>query len=304
MKALVTGCGGFCGQHLQRLLESEGLEVFSLSTRNKQDRCWRIRDVHDEKGIAAALDEIQPDYIFHLAGAVSSTDPWEVFEVNVGFAAALLGAARRTLPESVPILFAGSCAEYGEVTPEELPVSETQACRPVTDYGISKFAQTRLALAAARRGQTIIAVRSANLIGPGIPETLFLGTVIRQIVRIARREKEPVLELGNLDTARDFLDVRDAVRCYWDLVREPTAFGQIVNVSSAVPTPIRQLLTLAIAGSEREIKIQTRDERRKSHDLPSFYASNAKLRELLGKVSVFDPEESISSILRSEMALP
>ncbi len=262
------------------------------------------RGVLDEQGIVEALEQIRPDYIFHLAGMVSSAVPWEVFEVNVGFAVSLIGAARRTRLESVPILFAGSCAEYGEVTPEELPVSETQECRPVSDYGISKFAQTRLALAAGRRGQRVVAVRSANLIGPGIPETLFLGTVIRQIARISRREKEPVLEVGNIDTARDFLDVRDAVRCYWDLVNQPAAFGQIVNVSSAAATPIRQLLTLAIADSGREIEIQTREERRKSHDLPTFYASNGKLRELLGRAPIFDAEKSISNILRSELALP
>ncbi len=304
MKALVTGAGGFCWLHLRQLLESKGVQVFGLSARTERDPCWQISGVRDEQGIAAALEQIQPNYIFHFAGTVSSSAPWEVFEVNVGFAQALIAAARRTGLESVPILFAGSCAEYGDVTPEELPVSEAQACRPVTEYGISKFAQTRLAMLAASRGQRVVAVRSANLIGPAIPETLFLGTVIRQIARIVRGEQDPVLELGNLDSARDFVDVRDAVRCYWELVNEPAAFGQIVNVSSGVATPIRELLRLAILSSRCEIQVRTRDERRKSHDLPTFYASNEKLRGLLGWAPVFEAQKSLSTIMEWELGLP
>jgi len=304
MKALVTGAGGFCWLHLRQLLESEGVQVFGLSARTERDPCLQIDGVRDEQGIATALEQIQPDYIFHFAGTVASSTPWEVFEVNVGFAQALISAARRTGLESVPILFAGSCAEYGDVKPEELPVSEDQACRPVTEYGISKFAQTRLAMLAARRGQRVVAVRSANLIGPGIPETLFLGTVIRQIARIVRGEQDPILELGNLDSARDFVDVRDAVRCYWQLVNQPAAFGQIVNVSSGAATPIRDLLRLAILSSGCEIQVRTRDERRKSHDLPGFYASNEKLRGLLGWAPVFDAQESLSKIMKSELGLP
>jgi nucleoside-diphosphate-sugar epimerase len=303
MKALVTGAGGFCGKILCRFLETQGLEVFALSTRRDADRVFRIKDIADQQGIANALQTARPDYVFHLAGlATSAQDPWQIYTVNIRFAVHLLQAMEAAGLSEVPTLVAGSCAEYGEVAPSALPVSEDHPARPVTHYGISKLAQTCLAIAAFKRGHRIVATRAANILGPGMPTTLFLGSVASQIADICRGRQAATLEVGNLGTVRDFIDVEDAVRCYWRLVNEPGAFGEIVNVSSGTAVPIKTLLDTMIELAGRKIAVVTKAERMKAHDLAVFCASNAKLHSLVQEAPDFCTEHTLRGVLESALA--
>jgi len=301
MKALVTGSGGFCGRHLCGFLKSQGLDVFALSSTRGGEGVFRIKDTDDEDGMTEALIQVQPDFIFHLAGLSTCDDPWEIYRVNVGFASRLFRAMDRAGVKQVPTLAAGSCAEYGEVDPTSLPVIEDHACRPMSDYAISKFAQSRLAVAACRRGYRVVVTRSSNILGPGIPQTLFLGSVVKQLARMAEGEQASVLEVGNLETSRDFIDVKDAVRCYWKLINQPAAFGEIVNVSSANAIQIRGLLDRVIELSGKEVSVVTRAEKMKMHDTPRFCASNDKLCSLIGEAPVFSAEETLRRLLKYEL---
>jgi len=301
MRALVTGSGGFCGRHLCGFLKSKGVEVFALSSTRDGEGVFRIKGVHDEDGMIRALMQAQPDLIFHLAGLSTSDDPWEIYEVNVGFASRLFRAMDRAGVKHVPTLAAGSCAEYGDVDPTNLPVVEEHPCRPVSDYGISKFAQTRLAVAACKRGYRIVVTRSSNILGPGIPQRLFLGSVVKQLARIAQGKQAGVLEVGNVETFRDFVDVRDAIRCYWRLINQPAAFGEIVNVSSGKAIQIRALLDKSIELSGKDVSVVTRAERMKMHDTPRFCASNGKLCSLIGDAPVFSADETLRCLLEYEL---
>jgi GDP-4-dehydro-6-deoxy-D-mannose reductase len=301
MRALVTGSGGFCGKHLCSFLKSQGLDVFALSSTRAGEGVLPIKDVHDEDGMTRALGQAQPDFIFHLAGLSTSRDPWEIYRVNVGFASCLFRAIDRSGAKQVPILAAGTCAEYGDVDPASLPVDEEHPCRPITDYGISKFAQTRLAVAAFKRGHRVVVTRSSNILGPGIPETLFLGSVVRQLARIAQGKQAAVLEVGNLETSRDFVDVRDAICCYWKLINQPAASGEIVNVSSGKAIQIRALLQKSIELSGKNVGVVSRAPRMKTHDMASFCASNRKLCSLIGDAPVFNLDETLGRVLEFEL---
>jgi len=302
MRALVTGAGGFCGKALCRFLENQGLEVFALSSLRDGPRVFHVSAIEDEGGIREALSKIRPEFVFHLAGVSSyPEDPWQVYRVNIGFAFHLLRAMEAAGLRDAPLLLAGSCAEYGDVDRAELPVTENHACRPLTDYGISKLAQTRLALSASRRGHRVVAARSSNALGPGIPGSLFLGSIARQVADIAKGKRQAILEVGNLDTARDFIHVDDAVRCYWKLVNQPTAFGEIVNISSGTAVPIRRLLDTLVALSGQTVSVVSRTDRMKSHDTPSFSACNRKLRALVDEAPEFQIEKTLREVLEYEL---
>ena len=171
-------------------------------------------------------------------------------------------------------------------------------------YGISKLAETRLAVSATRRGHCVVAARAANILGPGMPATLFLGSVARQVADIRKGKQVPVLEVGNLETARDFIHVEDAVRCYWKLVTQPKAFGEIVNVSSGAAIPIKTLLDAMVELSGRKIAVVTKAQRMKAHDLPSFCASNDKLRSLVKEAPLFRAEQTLRGVLEYALAQP
>src|SRR5438067_939120 len=129
MRALITGASGFSGKYLVGFLESQDVEVFTLSLRG--------HDLANTKRITEELEKAQPDYLFHLAGIATGDSAEEFFRVNVLFAAALLRASRNADIIDRPILFVGTAAEYGRINDEDLPVKETSPCRPYNYYGMS-----------------------------------------------------------------------------------------------------------------------------------------------------------------------
>jgi len=77
-------------------------------------------------------------------------------------------------------------------------------------------------------GMNIAVARTFNLLGPGMPSRLFAGSMAAQIAA-AERGGSPTIKVGRLDSSRDYVDVRDAVRAYLALASLPT-----VDVRDAV----------------------------------------------------------------------
>ena len=75
MKALITGAGGFLGQHLVKFLKSKDLEIYNLGrSQVNYSNHIPLTDVSKKKIIQEALSEIEPDYLFHLAGTSDASD--------------------------------------------------------------------------------------------------------------------------------------------------------------------------------------------------------------------------------------
>ncbi len=299
MKALITGTSGFCGRHLKHFLKNQGIEVFPFSARQGTQSFYEIKDLHDREGMCDAFRALRPDYVFHLAGTIKAEPPDLVYQVNTEYALNLLDALQMAGLQDTPVLLVGTAAEYGTVSEATLPISENHRGRPCNHYGISKLAQTLLGLAAAREGRPVVIVRPSNIIGPYMPEHLLVGSIVRQIVRIIQGRQSACLEVGNLNTARDFIDVSDLVDVYWRLIRMPEAYGQVINVCSGEPTPIVLLLEKFLAMADQEIEVSSNVSRYKAYDSPIHYLDPAKLRGLLGYVPVFDPNRSLKCILET-----
>src|SRR4051794_11161816 len=149
MRALVTGAGGFIGRSLCAHLRAEGAAVVTLGHREGDAQHYRV-DPAQLDTLIAAVDAARPDVVFHLAGVMQAPEPATYYDVNVRYAEGLLTALERTGQAAVRAMLTGSAAEYGP-NPEALPIREDMRASPVTDYGISKLAQTRIGLDAAAR---------------------------------------------------------------------------------------------------------------------------------------------------------
>lgn len=290
MRALVTGAGGFSGRHLVRFLERQGVEVHAVP---------RGTDIGSAGALAAVAAAARPDYVLHLAGVASGDDLSAYYGVNVGYAAALLQGLAQAGLRDVPVLLAGTSAEYGLIAPDELPIRETLVARPYNHYGASKLAQTMLGMvAAAHEGRRIVVARTFNLLGAGMPPHLAAESFARQIRGIQRAEQPPFIAVGNLESTRDFVDVQDAVRLYWQLVTTPAAYGETVNVCTGAPISIRSLLDALIAASGRPIEVRLDPEKLKRVDVPAHYGSTEKLERLTGAKPALDLPGVAADILR------
>lgn len=297
MRVLLTGAGGFCGRHLLTYLRQQDAEVYTLGRQAASENhfCAAMSDVC---GLAEALKSSQPDYIFHLAGVSHTADTALVYQVNTAYAAALLQAMELAGNRQTPVLLVGTSAEYGRVTEQELPITEDLPARPYNHYGISKLAQTLMGLAC---GRPVVVVRPFNLIGEGMPEHLMMKSFARQIAGIATGRRAPVMEVGNLNTSRDFIDVREAMKLYWQLIQTPAAYGEIVNICSGREARIGDVLNRMLEISGVQAEIHTQASRLRPDEVVLHYGSVEKLERLTGTVTAPDLDAMLTRILRAEM---
>jgi GDP-4-dehydro-6-deoxy-D-mannose reductase len=265
MKAFVTGASGFIGGHLSAELTRDGWEV--IKGRRGGGACgaeWMLADLRDAA----------PDVLFHMAGLTHAKEAAQFYEANVALSARLLDAAA-SLSRPPVVVLAGSAAEYGWVPPQAMPVNEAQFCRPVTDYAISKHAQTQMALARAAAGSRVIVARIWNPVGPEMSRQLALGAFAAEIA--AMPVAGGALHVGNLDVARDFIDVREAARLL--VARRPEAFGQVVNVCSGRSWKLRALVDRMIALTGRPVALVADPSRMRQREPAALYGDATRLRQ-------------------------
>ena len=202
-------------------------------------------DLSDFAYVQDVLAKTRPEFVMHLAARVPPAADEALWTANVGVTANLLEALRQTGPPYPRVLLVGSAAEYGPSG--TTCIAEDHPTKPTTTYGRAKLIQTLLGQSYAREwGLPVIVVRPFNVVGPGMGENTVVGTICAQLTR------GDELSLGNLDSARDFLDIRDAVAAYWLAVQQGDA-GDVFNVCSGQTTRIRDVVSLATEG--RDVKL-------------------------------------------------
>jgi GDP-4-dehydro-6-deoxy-D-mannose reductase len=293
LQALITGAGGFVGGHLcDHLLAHTDWNltgtVFGrpIETEAPTPRLRLLSaDLRERNDVQSLVEEIKPDYIFHLAAQSfvpsSFADPWDTLENNIQSELNLLEAVRRSGRE-VWFLVVGSNEEYGEPEPGELPQTEQSPLRPNNPYAVSKVGQDFLGLQYHLAfGMPVVRVRPFNHTGPGQSSRFVVPAFASQIAHIELGLQEPLMRVGNLATSRDFVDVRDIVRAYRLAVTmgEP---GEVYNLASGQPQSIQALLETLLSYSEMEIRVERDPERYRPVDVPVVYGSAEKFSRRTG----------------------
>ncbi len=268
MKALITGASGFIGGHLLSRLTSEGWDVVIAR---------RGGTTGGVEQLLSCLESAKPDVVFHMAGLTRAVEAADLYEANVALSTRLLDAAA-CLARPPVIVLAGSAAEYGQVAPENVPVVETHPCRPATDYAVSKYAQTLMALLRAKAGVKVIVARIWNPVGPGMPPHLALASFAAQIAAIPPSGGE--LRVGNLEVERDFIDVREVARLLAALGCHRQAVGQVINICSGRSWRLRQLVETMINIDGRAISVVPDPARMRAGETKILYGDTTRLAEL------------------------
>jgi GDP-4-dehydro-6-deoxy-D-mannose reductase len=261
MRVFVTGAKGFVGGHLLPRLNDAGMQVTATD---------REVDVTDAASIAGALRRARPDAIIHLAAqssvAASWKDPLEAFRINYLGSLTLLAALRAEAPRA-RLLLIGSADAYGGASRTEQPIRETDPLLPNSPYARSKAAAEQLGALAAAKGLDVVRVRAFTHIGDGQSDRFVASSFARQVARIAAGTRVPKLTVGNLDSVRDFLDVRDVVDAY-ALLLDPAVPADVYNVASGRGVPIREVLDhlLELAGLAGKVEVEVDPDRYRETD--------------------------------------
>ncbi|GEL72917.1 GDP-mannose 4,6-dehydratase [Myxococcus virescens] len=284
MRILVTGADGFVGRHLCALLRAAGDEVVEAhGPRGEGINSNALHfDVANEASVKAAVAEVKPEGIIHLAGfssvAKSHHNPSRVFAVNTMGVVHLLTAVRESVPKASVVLV-GSGEVYGPV-PEGTRATEDTPAVPLSPYAASKSAAELAAVQFHRSyGLEVVMARPFNHLGAGQDPTFVVPSFAAQIRAIGLGTVDPVLRTGNLDAVRDFSHVRDVVEAY-RLLLDKGEPGQAYNIGSGEGRTIRSLLEemLSLAGVNARIELDP--ARLRPSDIPSLVGAPDKLKAL------------------------
>jgi len=295
-RVLITGITGFAGSHLADhvLAAHPGVEVWGTCRwRSRRENVLhlesRIRlldcDLADPTAVKRALETSRPDAIFHLAAQsfvpTSWTAPAETFHVNV-VAQIHLFEAIRALGLDPVVQLACSSEEYGLVLPGETPITEANPLRPLSPYAVSKVAQDFLGYQYFKSyGLRAVRTRGFNHEGPRRGEVFVMSNFARQIAAIEAGFQEPVIRVGNLDSVRDFTDVRDMVRAYW-LAAERGEAGEVYNIASGRGITIRAMLDHLVSLAKAPVAVETDPARLRPSDVEVLLGDASKFRAATG----------------------
>ncbi len=273
-RALVTGSGGFVGRHLIAHLAGVGDEVSGVDLEV---------DVTDRTSIDAAMSQVRPDVVYHLAALTHVGDSWQrpadFIRVNVVGTTNVLEAALRHARDATVVVV--STAEvYGVVGVEDLPLDEEQPPHPANPYAQSKIEAERVARELSRRGLRVVIARPFNHIGPGQTPTFVVPALVERLLD-ARDHHEDSIPVGDLSTRRDFCDVRDVVRAY-RLLATLGVSGEIYNVASGHDVAIVDLANWLVARIAPTVRLVETTELRRPVDIPVLRGGFTKLQLATG----------------------
>jgi GDP-4-dehydro-6-deoxy-D-mannose reductase len=291
MRVLITGITGFAGSHLADLclakpnVELCGIIRWRSRTENIEHIWDRVKflecDLRDATSTRDAIEEIRPEYIFHLAAQsfvpTSWNAPSESLITNIIGQLNVFEAVRK-IKLDCRIQIACSSEEYGMVYPGEIPIKETNPLRPLSPYAVSKVGQDMLAYQYFMSYRTdVVRTRGFNHTGPRRPAVFVCSDFAKQIVDIERGQRDPIIRVGNLDARRDFTDVRDIVRGYW-LALEKGKSGEVYNICSGKSHRIGDVLGMLIALAGVRVEVRQEASRMRPSDVPHLEGDYGKFR--------------------------
>lgn len=304
-KAMIIGAAGFVGNYLAEHLVNEcGMEVVVTKLPNEQIENQQVKvynlDIMDEEAIASLLFRVRPDYIFHLAAQSSVGVAWRnpglTIDVNIKGSVNVMDAIRE-LYYKPRVLLIGSGEEYGHIREGETPITEENSIRPGNIYAATKACQNMIGNIYARAyDMELMMVRAFNHIGPCQAPIFVVADFCKQVVEIEKGIREPVMYVGNLNSKRDFTDVRDVVKAYALLIQKGKA-GETYNVGSGHAVTIEEVLKLIISLSDKEIRVEVDPNKIRPVDVPIIEADITKIYETTGWRPSITLEQTIRETL-------
>jgi GDP-4-dehydro-6-deoxy-D-mannose reductase len=251
-RLFVTGASGFVGRHLESAVGAGNFGACEWFAASEE------LDIRDAGATLNAVESVRPDAVVHLAARSfvpeSFADPRGTFEVNLVGTLNVLQALK-SVGFRGRMIFVSSGDIYGHVPDAELPIDERRLPEPRSPYAVSKLASEQLTLQWHRtEGLDAIVARPFNHVGPGQDSRFVLPALAKQVIAITNGEQPPVIEVGDIDTTRDFTDVRDVVAAYAAMLQSGRP-GRTYVVGSGRERRVRELLAemCRLAGVTAEI---------------------------------------------------
>lgn len=282
MKILVTGASGFTGRHFVSLAQVAGHQTATLTA--------DLTDIGGLRSEVASHGEL--DAVVHLAGVsfVGHADNTAFYAVNTVGTSNLLEVLASN-PHQIKrprVLVASSANVYGNC--ELSPISEDQVVAPVNHYAASKVAMEHMALTYSSRLGIVIA-RPFNYTGPGQSSSFLIPKLVDHFVRQAK-----VVELGNLNVAREFNDVRMVCEAYLRLLTNGVE-GQTYNVCTGNPHTLQEVIDALESLTRHHIEVTVNPAFVRNNEVHRLCGNANRLISCIGPLPIFSLAQTMQSMI-------
>ncbi len=311
--ALITGITGQDGSFLAELLLAKGYAVTGL-VRGKPGRplgcSEHLReqldvasgDLLEPASVAAAIEAVAPQEIYHLASPSFVPASWEQPAENLraiaGSTATVLETVRATAP-ATRVFVASSGAIFGDAP--ECPQREDTPARPTTPYAIAKLASHQLV--GAMREHDGLHASSAiayNHESERRPEQFVTRRITRAAAAISlglQRE----FTIGDLDAVRDWSFAGDTMRGAWLMLQQPQGGDYIL--ASGIGRTVGELGRTAFACVDLDFERYARVDETlvREPERTSSVGDPTKARERLGWRPELDFEQLVDRMVQADL---
>ncbi|MFX0104102.1 MAG: GDP-mannose 4,6-dehydratase [Candidatus Hodarchaeota archaeon] len=332
-KILITGVNGFLGSHLVDFCINKGKQIYGVDlpnrpiqnlshytngklefSKNEKMQVFNIPiqiptsnkqviflecDLKNATLIEKIIKKIKPNYIFHFGAQPlvipSWEDPVDTIETNVIGTINIFEAIKKHKIKT-RVVVACTSAEYGTATSLNRPLKESDPLLAIHPYGISKIAAELLARQYfINFGIEAINLRFFNQTGPRKKGDA-CADFMSKIAKIELGLSEPVIEVGNLNSYRDFTGIKDSLKAIWLAAIGGTP-GETYNICSGRKVQIRQILNIALSFSSKKIEVKENiPHKLRKTDEDIILGDNSKIKNELGWEVLTPIEETLKDM--------
>ncbi len=304
-RLLITGSQGFVGRAVLERIHShhnERIELVEFLDPHTGSR----PDIRDQPAVAAAIAAAQADSVLHLAAIAAprqaQNDPSQAWMVNVMGSLHVATAMRLHTPKA-RLIWSGSSEAYGKAfNANTKPIDEQAPLEPMSPYGATKAAADIMLRQMAEDGLEAIVFRPFNHTGPGQTADYVVPAFAQQIARIEQGLQEPVLQVGNLEARRDFLDVQDVAEAYLLAAGGPLPPRRCYNVATGHPVSIESILQSLLRQSSADITVAVDPARYFPNKIETASGNPSALQQDLNWSASIALEETLQSVLEAQRA--
>jgi GDP-4-dehydro-6-deoxy-D-mannose reductase len=278
-RILILGHAGFSGRYMTRYLQQiSGTELYGADLNTSGILHEYQANLNEFESVNRIVEQIRPDLIINLSGLVHSDNPGLLYISNVLPVINTIQSLIRNNLSGTGLLIISSAAVYGDSG--LCPIKEENPVKPVNLYGSSKLAMEQLIPVYGNFHRLRITIaRTFNLMGPGLAESFSIPSFIKQLIHIKNDDAEPVIRTGNLNPARDYIDIRDAVEAYWKIATNGKP-GETYNVGSGQMITMQEILDNLIALAGIEVRLEKDFTRVRKNEIMNSQADIGKIKKL------------------------
>ena len=317
MKFLITGITGFAGAHLANLLHKEGHEIYGLIRRTNgmesdirdvvpddvyESITFLYGDLTNYRSMRTVFEENQFDGVFHLAAQshppTSFRDPIGTMDTNVMGSANLIQVIQDH-QDDCKLMFCSTSEVYGNVGQDGRKIHWEDTILPANPYGASKAATDVYLQERMKNGFVKgFITRAFSHTGPRRGRIFSISSDAYQIARMMKGLQEPILKVGNLQTTRVVMDVRDTVRAYYLAMIHPEVTNHVFNICGDTPRKMQFFTDKLIELSGlKNVEQKMHEPFWRPHEIYYQHGDSSNLVELTGFKEEYDIETTLHDLL-------